>query len=289
MSNLTSIRRRIKSAKNISQITKAMEMVAASKMRKAQETALATRPYSEKLNEIISNLSGRINLYEHPLLEKRAKINSVAVLIVSTNRGLCGSLNTSLFRAISLWLKEQDGNPNINFITIGKRAHSFVKNSEPQFLAEFDSLEESPSFESVRPIASMLMQGYLEHQYDKVVVVYTRFLNTLSQETTVKELLPAHPLDIAEASYIQKDYVFEPSPTALINWVIPYRFELMLYQTVLDARASEHSARMVAMKNAHDNAQDLVGGLTIDYNRERQSSVTNELLDVTTARAALGE
>jgi F-type H+-transporting ATPase subunit gamma len=136
-----------------------------------------------------------------------------------------------------------------------------------------------------------LLDGYIAGTFDKVVVAYTRFINTLSQETTVRELLPAPTVEV-ESTHLKSaepDYVFEPDPASLINWVIPYRFELMLYQTVLDARASEHSARMVAMKNAHDNAKDLVGGLTIDYNRERQSTVTNELLDVTTARIALGE
>lgn len=288
MSNLTGIRRRIKSAKNIAQITKAMEMVAASKMRRAQESALSSRPYAEKLDEIINNLSGKVKLYEHPLLAEKKEINNIAVLIVSTNRGLCGSLNTNLFRAVTNWQTHLPGNPKITFINVGKRAAGFTRRSGKPLLATFDDLSEYPSFESVRPIAKILIDGYTSGAFDQVVVVYTRFINTLRQETTVKELLPTHPPEEL-GHFVEKDYVFEPSPMSLLNSVIPYRFELMLYQTILDARASEHSARMVAMKNAHDNAKDLVGGLSTEYNRERQSAVTSELLDVTTARIALGE
>lgn len=288
MSNLPSLKRRIKTGKNISQITKAMEMVAASKMRRAQEMALSSRPYSEKLDEVISNLATRVKIYDHPLLAKRKEIKNIAVLLVSTNRGLCGSLNTNLFRAVSDWQATNGSGANTTFITVGKRARGFVARSSSPLLAEFATLPEYPTFESIRPVAKLLLDGFVEHTFDKVVVVYTRFINTLSQETTVRELLPSVHQASSTPS-LQRDYLFEPSPRALLDWVLPYRFELLLYQTILEAKASEHSARMVSMKSAHDNAKDLVGSLTIDYNRERQSVVTSALLDVTTARIALGE
>ncbi len=288
MSNLIGIRRRIKSAKNISKITKAMEMVAASKMRKAQEVTLAARPYAQRLDEIIGNIGTIIKTYDHPLLTQREVVKKIGVLVVSTNRGLCGSLNTNLFREITLWKGRLTGNPHVSFITAGRRAHSFITRTKQDLTAEFGDIPESPTFESVRPIAKMLMEGYLAGEYDQVMVVYTRFVSTLEQETVLKQILPSQSTGDIKVDSTQ-EYLFEPSASSILNWVIPYRIELILYQIFLDARASEHSARMVAMKNAHDNAKDLISGLTIDYNRERQALVTNELLDVTTARAALGE
>jgi len=172
--------------------------------------------------------------------------------------------------------------------TVGKRAHGFVGRSGSPLLAEFDKLAEYPTFETVRPIAKILLEGYLSGEFDKVVVVYTHFINTLSQETLVRELLPTGKLT-STGDLVARDYLFEPSAKSLLDWILPYRFEHVLYQTILEAKASEHSARMVAMKSAHDNAKELVGGLTIDYNRARQSAVTSALLDVTTARIALGE
>lgn len=291
MTSLTGIRRRIKSAKNISQITKAMEMVAASKMKRAQDVALASRPYAEKLDEIVRSLSSRIKIYEHPLLKERSQIKNIAVLIISTNRGLCGSLNTNLFRELVNWQATLPSNPNISYITIGKRAHSFVGRSGRPLLAEFADLPEYPTFESIRPVSTLLLSGFTSGLYDQVVTVYSRFVNTLSQESTIKPLLPvtAPAGVVSSASLLEQEYLFEPNAKTILDAILPYRFELMLYQTILEAKASEHSARMVAMKNAHDNASDLVDGLTVDYNRVRQSTVTNELLDVTTARVALGE
>lgn len=289
MSNLTGIRRRIKSARNISQITKAMEMVAASKMQKAQNAVLSSRPYAEKLDTVVRDLSGRVKLLDLPLLKQPKAIKNVAVLVVSTNRGLCGSLNTNLFREIQSWQAGLPGSFNISYITVGRKAHGFVARSGHPLLAEFQDLPEHPSFQEIRPISKLLLDGFLSNQFDQVVAVYARFVNTISQEPTIKELLPAKPAVKTYHDLFERDYVFEPSPTSVLNAVLPYRFELMLYEIILEARASEHSARMVAMKNAHDNASDLVHGLTIDYNRVRQSTVTNELLDVTTARAALGE
>lgn len=300
MASLIHIRRRIKSAKNIAQITKAMEMVAASKMKKAQDQALSSRPYALKLEEIIGNLASFIKTYDHPLLKEKRNPKKIAVLIISTDKGLCGSLNVNLFRGVSQWVKTLDTQASISISTIGKKARTLVKGLSHDYLSDFSDLPENPAFEDVRPIAKMLIDGFLAGEFDQVFVVYTQFISTLKQEVAIKQLLPIEKTGSVNGNgnnhaYEQKeetpakDYIFEPDPKSLMDWVLPYRAELTLYQTVLEAKASEQSARMVAMKNANESAKELIGGLTLDYNRERQAQVTNELLDVTTARMALKE
>lgn len=288
MANLNLIRRRIKSARNISQITKAMEMVSASKMKKAQDQALASRPFADKLTTVIDNIAS-LNLdYTHPLSVVRKDVKNVALITVNTNKGLCGSLNVNIFREISNWANTLPSDASLSLITLGKKAKKSVPSRDSNLLAKYDDISENPTFEEVRAIATMVMDGYLKEDFDQVFVVYPKFISTLTSETTFKQLLPLQSLDLEEGEDEEiAQYLIEPQAKNLLDYLVPYFIEMNLYQTVLEARASEHSARMVAMKNASDNAKELIHNLTLDYNQARQNKVTSELLDVTSARKAL--
>ncbi len=282
MGSLIGIRRRIKSAKNIAQITKAMEMVSASKMKKAQEAALATRPFTDKLKEIMGKV-GSSSSNKHPLLTKNAS-SAVLVVLVSTNKGLCGGLNVNLYRGLLDFVRENQDS-DIKIVTVGKKAKWVTPGTTSELVAKFNDLGETVTFAESRSIAGYIMQEFKAGNIGKVYLAYPKFISTLQNEITFTQILPLQSEDSVSSS----DYTIEPSPTALLESLLPYQIEMTVYQTILEARATEHSARMVAMKNASDNARDLIGSLTLDYNQARQSAVTSELLDVTTARMALVE
>lgn len=286
MPSLVAIRRRIKSAGNISQITKAMEMVSASKMRRAQDAATSSRPFTDKLEEILRNIAGSGSAIEHPLMEQRSKLNHVLLIIVSTDKGLCGGLNVNLFRAVTDWAAGLPPSVNLKVVTVGKRAKGTIPGRQTELLAKFQDLGENPSFEETRAIAGLVIDSYLTKTIDQVMIAYPKFITTLQNEPVIKQLLPfVTNLDSAPTG--SSSYTFEPNPANLIQELVPYQIEMTLFQTLIESRASEHSARMVAMKAASDNARDLIGSLTLDYNQARQSAVTTELLDATTARMAL--
>jgi len=284
MGSLTGIRRRIKSAKNIAQITRAMEMVSASKMRKAQDAALSTRPFTEKLIEMLRRLSGGSDAKSHPLAQIRAE-NNILVILSSTTKGLCGGLNVNLYRGFRE-LVEQNPNSKISVIALGAKAKWVVSGKEIELVAKFKNLGEKVTFEETRPISKFLIDSFTKQEFDSVYILYPKFITTLTNEITSQKLLPIAPYE-TEADQDPVDYTIEPSASALIDMLMPYELEMSVYQVLLESRATEHSARMVAMKNASDNAKDLIASLTLDYNQARQSQVTSELLDVTTARMAL--
>ena len=282
MGSLIGIRRRIKSAKNIAQITKAMEMVSASKMKKAQEAALATRPFTDKLKEIMGKV-GSSSSAKHPLLTTNDS-DSILVVLISTNKGLCGGLNVNLYRGLLDFVHENQDS-TIKIVTVGKKAKWVTPGSTSQLVAKFNDLGETVTFAESRSVAGYIMQEFKAGNIGKVYLAYPKFISTLQNEITFTQILPLQ----SEDSISSSDYTIEPSPTALLESLLPYQIEMTVYQTILESRATEHSARMVAMKNASDNARDLIGSLTLDYNQARQSAVTSELLDVTTARMALVE
>lgn len=282
MGNLIGIRRRIKSAKNIAQITRAMQMVSASKMKRAQDTALSSRPFTDKLAEVISHVTSSPSS-SHALTEVRPP-KSILVLLISTNKGMCGGLNVNLYRGF-LDFVAVHGDSKIAVATIGKKAKFFVSNRDIELAAKFHDLSETPTFLETRSIARLAMDSFTAGKFDQVYLAYPKFISTLQNDITFSQLLPiANP---AESNEPISNYTIEPSESALLNALIPYQVEMSVYQTILEARASEHSARMVAMKSASDNARELIGNLTLDYNQARQSQVTSELLDVTTARMVL--
>lgn len=279
MGSLIGIRRRIKSAKNIAQITKAMEMVSASKMKKAQDAALSTRPFTDKLKEIMSKVGSGAGL-NHPLTMSNNSKN-VLVVLLSTNKGLCGGLNVNLYRALLDFAKNHDG--SIKIATVGKKAKWATPGNSSELVAKFNDLGETVTFAESRSVSSFIMQQFTKGEIGKVYLAYPKFISTLQNEITFTQILPLKNEEAASSA----SYTIEPSPAALLESLLPYQIEMSVYQTILEARATEHSARMVAMKNASDNARDLIASLTLDYNQARQSAVTSELLDVTTARMAL--
>lgn len=284
MGSLTGIRRRIKSAKNIAQITRAMEMVSASKMRKAQDSALSTRPFTEKLIEMLRRLSGGSEAKSHPLAQVRPE-NRILVILSSTTKGLCGGLNVNLYRAFRELVAQYPDSP-ISVIALGAKAKWAVSGKEIDLVAKFKNLGEKVTFEETRSISKFLIDSFTKQDFDSVYMLYPKFITTLTNEITSQKLLPIAPYS-PETGQSPVDYTIEPNATALINMLMPYELEMSVYQLLLESRATEHSARMVAMKNASDNAKELIGNLTLDYNQARQSQVTSELLDVTTARMAL--
>jgi F-type H+-transporting ATPase subunit gamma len=289
MANTRDIRHRIKSIRNTAQITKAMQMVAASKMRKAQQHALAGRPYAGVMNKVLVSLQKRTNPNLHPLLEVRP-LKKELVLIISTDKGLCGALNTNLFREAANFDQTKTA-----FVVSGKKARQFIARTKRELLADFE-LKDSPSFVESKPLSKFCIEKFLRHEVDKVSVLFTHFINTISQRAVVETLLPISSFDLPKsesAEQAKKDldpmlgYVFEPKAEELLGVVLPYYIQFQVFQMILDARASEHSGRMVAMKNATDNAEQFIKDLTLEYNKMRQAGITTELLEIATAQMAL--
>lgn len=299
------IKRRIRSSKNIAQITKAMEMVSASKMRRAQEMALSSRPYADKMVEVITALAGKAKArFDHFLLtDPRPNWPlenefQILVALLSTDKSLCGGLNSNLFRGLEAWLKNAPvqshfpAKTRFKFISIGKKAKEHLLKTNRFLIAEFPRLGDRPHFQDILPISQLVIGGFKNREFQMAFLVFMEFVSTISQKLAVKQLLPIKPEEIttSEAPSVPsftRDYLFEPSPKEIFAELLPQYIELQLYHVVLESIASEHSARMVAMKNANENALDIVNQLTLEYNQARQSRITNELLDVIGARMAL--
>jgi F-type H+-transporting ATPase subunit gamma len=290
MASTQDLRRRIKSIRNIGQLTKAMQMVAASKMRKAQQHALAGRPYAALMNNVLVSLQKRTDPKLHPLLQIRP-LQKELVLIISTDKGLAGALNTNLFREAANFDVAKTA-----FLVTGKNARHFIARTKRELLADFE-LKDAPSFVETKPMSKFCMEKFLRREVDKVSVLYTHFINTINQRPTLHTLLPISSFDLAkkhEESGAAEDvdpmvgYIFEPNAEAVLDIMLPFYIQLQVFQMILDARASEHSARMVAMKNATDNANQFIKDLTLEYNKMRQAGITTELLEIATAQMSLG-
>lgn len=282
MPNLRDIRRRIKSIGNTSQITRAMQMVAASKMRRAQQATLTTRPFGQLLYRMQRRATTHAGGFSHPLLEAR-EVRKRCVILVGTDRGLCGSLNGNLFR-----LAAQFDSETTLYLTVGKRAAQFVARTRRQLAAEF-SVPDSPRFPDARQIAKFARDLFERGEVDLVQVIATRFINTMNQQAIVADFLPigeikgvhipgAQPED--ELAHDTTEIVFEPNPEALLSYLIGHYLNIYLYRVLLEAKASEQSARMVAMTNATDNATELIKDLKLEYNKLRQGNITKELLEI---------
>jgi F-type H+-transporting ATPase subunit gamma len=288
MASLRDIRRRIRSVKNTAQITKAMQMVAASKMRKAQEAALNGRPYAVVLNRVLVSLRNRLDENLSPLLEKREVKNELAILL-STDKGLCGGLNSNLFRELTNF-----DTRTTQFISVGRKGTQFLARTKRNMIADFP-LKEHPTFLETKSISKFVIEKFLIGEVDKVTVLFPRFVNTLTQKPTALTLLPITSLEEAGLTSAEApipepegDILFEPGPEKILEDIVPYYVHFELFQMLLSTRASEHSARMVAMKSATDNAKEIVKDLTLEYNKARQASITKELLEISTAQLALG-
>jgi F-type H+-transporting ATPase subunit gamma len=291
MANTQDIRRRIKSIRNTSQITKALQMVAASKMRKAQNLALAGRPYSTLMNRVLVSLQQRTDSKLHPLLQVR-EVKKELVVVISTDKGLAGALNTNLFREVT---KFEDS--KTSYVVSGAKARQFLVRTRRELAADFP-LKDAPAFTDTKEISKFCVEKFLSGEVDKVSVLFTHFINTINQKPTVRTLLPISRFDLPQASLQDTTsesspdpmigYLFEPTPEGVLDIMLPYYLHYQVFQMVLDARASEHSSRMVAMKNATDNAKQFIKDLTLEYNKMRQASITTELLEISTAQMAVG-
>jgi F-type H+-transporting ATPase subunit gamma len=298
MPSTRDIRRRIRSVKNTAQITKAMQMVASSKMRKAQMAALAGRPYAILMNQVILHAGKDSQDFVHPLMEKR-EVNKRGVLGVSTDKGLCGALNSNMGREAMKFDKD-----STVFIAAGRKAAQFFARTKRNLAAEF-TYKDAPLFSEARAISKHLQEMFLSGEVDCVDIIFTRFVNTLTQKIEVRRLLPLGELQILlpgsttvtetagqgteTAPETQAvEHLFEPSAKQVLGAILPHFVNYIVYQVLLEAKASEHSARMVAMKNATDNAKQLIKDLTLEYNKLRQANITKELLEITTAQMALG-
>ena len=289
--NTRDIRRRIKSVKNTSQITKAMQMVAAAKMRKAQNAALAGRPYADLLRKVLGSLAGKNTEEKHALLEQR-DVKKELVLVISTDKGLCGALNTNLFREVAKF-----DSAKTEFVVVGRKAMQYLGRAGRTVLADFQ-LKENLHFLEAKQVSKFCMDKFTSGEVDKVTVVFTDFVNTLTQVPRVRTVLPITSLDVGDvltsadhkiaAPENTTEYMFEPDAASVLAGVLPHYVHFQVYQMILDCRASEHSARMVAMKNATDNAKQLIKDLTLEYNKVRQAAITTEILEISTAQIALG-
>ena len=297
MANLRDIRRRIKSVKSTAQITKAMELVAAAKMKKAQDQALAGRDYADKLNKVLVNLKENTEEESHPLLAKRDG-NKELMLVISTGRGLCGGLNTNLFKKV-----RATASPEAEYVTSGRKLRQQLAKSGKKLIADWE-VDDPVPFNDAKPIAKFLTEKFLSGEYDKITVAFNNFVSTLTQTPHVSQLLPIEAAGLAEkqdyegvgkdkiaetdkAAALGTDYEFEPSAEGVLDKLLPLYINFQIYQMLVEARASEHSARMVAMKAATDNAKSMIKDLTLEYNKARQAAITAELLEITTAMKAM--
>ena len=287
MLSIRDIRRQMRSVSNTAQITKAMQMVAASRMRKAQEAALALRGFMQRLYRIQRNATTQAVDFTHPLLEVRP-IRKRGVILVAADKGLCGGLNTNVFRLASDFDVK-----STTFMTAGRKAAQFVARTRRQLAADFP-YGDAPRFPEARAIAAFARDLFLKGEVDQVQVVATRFVNTLRQDAVSIEFLPvgeikgltiegAESEDELQAD--ATDFQFEPGPETILGYLLPHYLNVYLYNVLLNAKASEHSARMVSMKNATDNADQLIKDLTLEYNKQRQGNITKELLDIAGGQA----
>jgi F-type H+-transporting ATPase subunit gamma len=290
MPSTRDIRRRIKSVKNTAQITKAMQMVASSKMRRAQLAAVSGRPYAELMNAVLGDAAASATDFSHPLMEKRP-VKKRAVILVSTDKGLCGALNANLTREAAKLDKD-----TTVFVAAGKKGAQFLSRTKRQLAAEF-TYKDAPLFMEARAISKFVQEMFLKGEVDCVDVLFTNFISTLVQKLETKALLPVGHITGFRTSVKQLEtelkpsgieFQFEPGADAVLGQLLPHYLNFQIFQILLEAKASEHSSRMVAMKNATDNAKQLIKDLTLEYNKLRQANITKELLEITTAQMALG-
>jgi F-type H+-transporting ATPase subunit gamma len=283
LADIRKVRRRIRGVTNIAKITRAMEMVAASKMRKAQERGLAGRPYSEKIQQVIADLAALPDGVQHPLLQRRP-VEKAAVVHITPDRGLCGGLNANLNRSLTGFIIEQQC--AVEIISVGRKGRDFVTRTGCNLVAEFTQLGDQPGLLDTLPISHIVIEGYSTGKVDAVYLSYAGFVTTMVQQPVMRQLLPVEPAVIPKSENV--DYIYEPDAAEVLGGLLPRFVEMEIYHVILEAIASEQSARMVAMRNATESANELIGELTLLYNKARQEAITTELLDITGGVSALG-
>ncbi len=290
------IRGKIKSFENTKKITKAMEMVSVSKMRKAQERRHAARPYAEKVRSLAANLSQATPDYKHPFMAKHDDVKTVGMIVVTSDKGLCGGLNTNLLRMVTTKLKELDEQGvKVEAVAIGNKGLGFFNRIGVKVVSQVTQLGDKPHLDKLIGPAKVLLDAYAQGKLSKLYLCYTQFINTMRQEPMVQQLLPLAPMVTVDQTTAQSkpdpshswDYLYEPDAPTVIDELLLRYTEALIYQAVLENMASEHSARMVAMKSATDNAGNVIGELKLIYNRTRQAAITKELSEIVAGAAAV--
>jgi len=284
LANIRLIRRRIRGIQSTAKITRAMEMIATLKMRRAQERGLAGRPYSEKIFQVIADLVALPQAGDslHPLLQRRP-VNKIAIVHITPDRGLCGGLNTGVNRKTASFIVEQSVSSAI--IAVGRKGRDFMRRHKCDILAEFTGLGDKPSLLDTLPISRIIIDDYSSGVIDLVYLVYAQFISTMTQKPVLQQILPVEPATIPIGENVT--YIYEPGSDVVLGELLPRFVEMQVYHAILESIASEQSARMVAMRNATDGANELVQDLTLMYNKARQEAITEELLDIAGGAAAL--
>ena len=296
MANAREVKQRIRSVKNIAQVTRALQAVSASRVRKAMDAMFNTRPYANKAWQVLTHIAGQPGRdVLHPLLKTRTDIENVIVVMISSDRGLAGPYNTNILRATLNAFKDYPA--SARYISVGRKGTELLYRQGKEIIADFSGLPAEPTFNDVSPIGRIVVEEFLAGKADEVFLMYTDFVNMVRQDPVQKKLLPLEyesPEGLVEAEFTQTDgphaaYIYEPGETEILDEIIPSFTRLQVFQAVLESFASEHAARMVAMKNATDNATELAGLLQLDYNKARQLSITSDILDIVGGAEALAK
>jgi F-type H+-transporting ATPase subunit gamma len=284
MASQRDIRRRIGAVKNIKQITRAMQFVAASKLKRAQDATLSSRPYSEKLDEVLADLAAVLGEADHPLLAERPEGGKRLIVLITTDRGLAGPLNTNTIRFASREILDHPG--DLTLVTVGRKGRDAMRRAGVPLEAHFAGFGDRPSFADVLPLARLITDDFLAGTYAQVDIIYSRFVSTLVQRPEMFQLLPIEPASDADAGIPGRQFIFEPGAASVLEQLVPRYVATRLFQAVLEAKASEESSRMVAMKNATENAEDLIEDLTLSYNKVRQANITREMIEIASGAQA---
>ena len=290
MATLRDIRNRITAVKSTAKITSAMRMVAAAKLRRAQEAILSTRPYTEKFSEVLSNLAGSASEdYFHPLLRKPEVIKHIAIVVISSDRGLCGSFNTNVLRMAQQYIEQtiptEFPQAKVSVIAAGRRATQFFAKSSHTVIASFPDIFAQLQFSTAAEISSIVSNGFIQEEFDRVMIFNNEFKSIIKQETTCKQLLPVE--SVANESATNNDYIFEPSRSDIMDSILPKFVNTLVWKGLLESNAAEQAARMMAMESATTNARDLIRSLQLSYNKARQASITTEMLEIVGGAEAL--
>jgi F-type H+-transporting ATPase subunit gamma len=293
MPSLKDIRARIGSVRNISQITRAMELVAASRMKRAQDAIMAARPYSDELRSALSRVAAAVGEEVDPLLARRP-VHKLGLVVMTSDRGLAGALDSNTVRAALRYVEERSaevsGQLEVAAVTVGRKGRDQLRRAGVPIAAHFPRLGDRPSFADVTPVARLVSEDFLAGEYDEIAIVYPGFITTLNQQPTVTTLLPVpRPADLSdEEAALTDEYLIEPSPEVVLGRLLPHYVAVDMYRAVLESNASEQSARMVAMRAATDNALELIDDLTLVYNKTRQATITREMIEIASGAEALG-
>ena len=287
MAGAREIRTKIKSVANTRKVTRALEMVSASKIRKAQDLMRASRPYARAMKQVIGHLAKANTEYKHPFLSERENVKRVGYIVVSTDRGLCGGLNSNLFRKLLVEIRGwQEKNVEVDVVAIGTKANAFFKRLKVNLVGSATHLGEKPKIEQLIGVIKIMLDSYSAGKIDRLILAYNDFVNTMTQKPTLDQLLPLPPSDTLATAH-DWDYLYEPDAESVLEHVLTRYIESLVYQAALENLASEHAARMVAMKSAGDNAKKAIDSLTLIYNKVRQAAITQEISEIVGGAAAV--